>query len=350
MGVLDVFFSRLSAKPTLLWIAPFLCAPLLTACETPPPSRPVAAFTPPLMAAGEDAPVVRDAWDAVRIGTYDNAAFAQFFTEIGDYSVVSKTDRTMSLRQDDYGATIILEEMPADAPQARPPDAQSWEPGCYWSLMLRANDVPSIVADAAALGWLPKTPVAYLEFGPSKLNVVVLTHQKTGAQVQLYERLTTPIPEAYPDFRRFGVPFNIMQMASDRDATYRFFMDGLGFATFYHGEPYVSGEPEIMPLGIPVPMTTTVSYRASIVAPFEEMELGRFEMIEVMGGEAGLTGRDFSATCDSGSVGLTEVIYDVPHTNDIIEQLSEKGVAIDIDGGPVAIAPDGARIRFRHRR
>ncbi|MEM7730296.1 MAG: hypothetical protein AAF311_13685, partial [Pseudomonadota bacterium] len=286
------------------------------------------ATQPELTASQVPTPIVTQAWDAVRVGTYDNADFARLFTEVGGYAVTHSDEDVMVLRQNGQGAQIILEQMPPDAPMARPPDAASWEPGCYWSLMMRAKDVPSIVANAEALGWLPKTPVAYLEFGPSQLNVVVLTHQATGAQVQLYERLTTPLPENYPDFERLGIPFNIMQMASDRDATYRFFTEDLGFATWYHGEPYLSEEPELMPLGIPVELTTTVPYRASILSPVEGMETGRFEMIEVMGAQAGLTGRNFSATCSNDSVGLTEVRYHVDTPQ------------------PVRIAPDGARIAF----
>jgi hypothetical protein len=217
------------------------------------------------------------------------------------------------------------------------------------------------VADAAPLGWLPKTPVAYLEFGPSKLNVVVLTHQETGAQVQLYERLTTPLPEEYPAFDRFGVPFNIMQMASDRDATYRFFTEDLGFATWYNGEPYVSDEPEIMPLGIPVELTTTVPYRASIVSPVEGMETGRFEMIEVMGEDAGLTGRDFSATCTQDSVGLTHVIFKGVDLQAVLKahgenrkQYGREVVRLPASGDPLDMttlfkAPDGANILFQAR-
>jgi catechol 2,3-dioxygenase-like lactoylglutathione lyase family enzyme len=269
----------------------------------------VACATPVEEAATTVEPIVTQPWDAAVFGTYDNAEFARLFTEIGGYSVLSDDGTTMRLQQNGVGAEILLHEKPEDAPQARPPDAQAWEPGCYWSLMMRAKDIPSIVEDAKPLGWLPRTEVAYLEFGPSKLNIVVLTHQETGAQVQLYERLTTPLPEDYPPFERFGVPFNIMQMVSDVDETYKFFTEKLGFATFYRGEPYVSAEPGVMPLGIPPELTTTVPYQAAIVSPVEGMETGRFEMIEVMGEVAGLTGRDFFDTCEPTSVGLTEVRY-----------------------------------------
>lgn len=321
----------------------------LGGCTTDP--EPVQNVLPDLeavQAPPESGPVVSQPWDAVGIGTYDPADFARLFTDIGGYTVIDRDGTKLTLRKDGVGPRIVLDKMPASAPMARAADAKSWEPGCYWSLMMRAKNVPSIVADAEALGWLPKTPVAYLEFGPSKLNVVVLTHQKTGMQVQLYERLTTPLPDGYPDFDRIGIPFNIMQMASDRDATFAMFTQQLNFATFYHGEPYLSPEPELMPLGIPVALTTTVPYRASIVSPLDGMETGRFEMIEIMGQEAGLKGRDFTKSCTNDAVGLTEVIYDVPHTRPIFDRLESAGATVIPDKGLVLVAPDGARIRFDH--
>jgi len=320
----------------------------LAACTTSQTPEDPASPTAPYVAETLDGPIVTQSWDQVRIGTYNNVEFARLFTEIGGYTTIYADPAVMVLKQNGQGAQIVLEEMPLNALQARPADATSWDTGCYWSLMMRAKDVPAIVRDAESLGWLPKTPVAYLEFGPSKLNVVVLTHQETGAQVQLYERLTTPLPEDYPEFERFGVPFNIMQMARDRDATYRFFTEQLGFATFYNGEPYLSEEPELMPLGIPVELTTTVPYRASIVSPVGGMETGRFEMIEVMGDEAGLVGRDFSATCNKMSVGLTEVTYKVEHTRKVVNTLRARGVTVSASDGLSFKAPDGANIRLRH--
>lgn len=297
-------------------------------------------------------PIVSKPWDVVRIGTYDNEAFARIFTEIGGYEMTSLGEKRHNLKKSDEGASILLEQLPQDALQARPADAKSWERGCYWSLMMRAKNIPSIVKDALPLGWEPKTPVAFLEFGPSKLNVVVLTHQDTGAQIQLYERLTTALPEDYPEFERFGVPFNIMQMASDRDATYKFFTEELGFATWYHGEPTVSEKEEVMPLGIPVDLTTTVPYRASIVSPLEGMETGRFEMIEVMGDDTGLIGRNFSDRCNEESVGITRVEYIMPASwdnmgwhNNLHDKFPDAPLS-GIHGGIIIKSPDGAEIEI----
>ena len=294
-------------------------AAALGGCTTPTPTS---------------APAVVDAWDAVRIGAYDNRSFARLFTEVGGYETISEADGRMVLRHPGGGARVELEELPPSSPQARPPDAQSWEPGCYWSLMVRARGLESIVEEARALGWEPRTPVAYLEFGPSKLHIVVLTHRATGTQVQFYERLGAPPPDGYPAFDRFGTPFNIMQMSGDVGAGHRFFTEELGFATFYKGGPTVAEEGDVMPLGVPAELATAVPYHTAIVYPEVGMETGRFEVIEVEGERLG-PARDFRDQCDSGSVGLTAVMYDARSADERTRTV---------------VSPDGAPIMFGYRR
>ena len=305
------------------------------ACQSKPSAYELYGHPPPILMMPELA------WSGARFGTYDNAAFARLFTEIGGYDAVFDDGRVMRLQQGGQGAEIILEQLPREAPQARPPDAESWEPGCYWSLMVRAKDLASIVEDARPLGWDPRTPIAFLEFGPSQLHIVVLTHQETGAQVQFYERLTTPLPNGYPEFERFGVPFNVMQMSSNAQETWEFFRDEMGFEAFYQGDFVTSEEPEVMPLGIPVELTTTVPYRAIIVTPRRDMETGRFEMIQVQGERAGLKSRDFSANCGPGSVGLTEIRY---LKGQGIPFVGYAGYTVWQLEPSLYVAPDGARI------
>ena len=282
-------------------------------------------------------PVVEGVPKDIIFNVYDTIEFARLFTEIGGYDIVVGNNLEdvipskdlLTLVKDDHFPRLRLVRREATAPLARPLDAQSWDTGCYWSLMVRAKDLSSIVEDAEPLGWKPRTPIAYLEFGESKLHIVVLQHQKTGAQVQFYERLSTPLPKDYPDFDRFGVPFNIMQMASDRDETYEFFTEMLGFSSWYHGDPYVSDTEAVMPLGIPPELTTIVPYRASIVSPRPNMERGRFEMIEVMGEGHLPTARDLSGQCHAGAVGLVSVRYFTPHLQKAATSLKARGYAFD---------------------
>jgi len=215
--------------------------------------------------------------------------------------------------------------------------------------MMRAKSIPSIIEDAKALGWEPLTKMAYLEFGPSELNIIVLGHIETGIQVQLYERLTTPLPKDFPDFERLSRPFNMMQMVRNRDAGYDFYQQKLGFETFYYGKPSVSPEPEVMPLGVPVELTTTVPYKAGIMTPQQGLEWGRMEMIEVM--MEG--GKDLSERCQRGNIGITTVRFEVDDVEKITDRLSTKGMRKVIFTAPAGTqrrtkvkTPDGANIEF----
>lgn len=272
-------------------------------------------------------PVVSQGWDSVVISVPDLDEFARIFIELGNYETVERYNQNLILRAPGTkdGYIHLWENLNPNAEPARPLDSNAWDTGCYWSLMMRAKNIPSIIEDARQLGWEPHTELAYLEFGPSKLNIVVLRHQVTGAQIQLYERLTTPLPEGFPKFKRISRPFNIMQMVNDRDVTYNFFQQKLGFETFYYGEPYVSPEPAVMPLGIPKELTTKVPYKAAIVYPEAGMEWGRFEMIEIDGKKHGLMGRDFSDRCNRDNWGVLEVHYKVKIPFDVSKELKNRG-------------------------
>ena len=160
------------------------------------------------------------------------------------------------------------------------PGSHAWDTGCYFSLMVRMKDMPRIYEKALALGWWTETPIAYLEFGTSKLNIMIFKGPY-GIQVQGYERLSPPLPATIPPFDTMSPPFNVMQMVRDRDITYEFFTERLGFDTFYLGKPFVAETPTPMPLGIPINLTTSSRYRAGIVYP-QKGEFGRMEMIELM--------------------------------------------------------------------
>lgn len=278
--------------------------------------------------------VTPNPWKEVVIGVPDLDDVPRLFTEIGGFEPITegiyknlpypeKFPEAIVLRRPGLdGGYIRFEETEPDAIKTRPFGSRSWDTGCYFSIMMRAKNIPSIIEDAKALGWEPFTEMAYLEFGPSKLNIVVLGHKKTGIQVQLYERLTTPLPEAFPDFERLSRPFNMMQMVRSTDAAYDFYQQALGFETFYYGKPYLSKEPVIMPLGVPKELTTTVPYQAAITTPQSGLEWGRMEMIQVMmeGGQ------DLSKQCQSGNIGITEVRFEVENLHEVWKVLKKRGL------------------------
>lgn len=335
--------------------------PTTTGCASPGATEP----------AGKPTPVTSEPWFEAVISVRNLDQTGAFFTEVGGYELRWEGDASgselafydlpeaASARVRVLGVPGVaqptirfLQFENAGPSQPMRPGAHAWDTGCYFSLMLRMKDIQGIYEEALDLGWLTETPIAPLEFGASKLRIVIFKGPH-GVQVQGYERLSPPLPEAFPAFERMSPPFNIMQMARDRDATYAFTTEVLGFTTFHHGKPYTSQTEKPMPLGIPINITDTSRYRASIVAPAAG-EMGRLEMIELMD----LKGFDHRDRCAAPNLGLLAVRYPVTSAADTARtlqlrggELSQKTIAVDLGNGrsghALAIdSPDGARIEF----
>ena len=331
----------------------------------------LAAMAQPECAYGSDAPVTTSVWQEAVVSVTDIDRSAQFFTDIGGYEQkwrgpvdaseiavwglpATASGEALLLGPAGQGTGLIRLVRFDNVGRKEPtrPGARAWDTGCYFSLMVRMKNMSAIYDDAIAMGWWTETPITYLEFGESKLNVMVF-RGPDGMQVQGYERLTPPLPDAIPPFERFTAPFNMMQMVRDRDAAYAFFTDVLGFDTFYKGDPYVSDEPEYMPLGIPKNLTTTVRYRAGIVFP-SPGEFGRMEMIEIMD----LEGRDYARRCSAPNLGILAVRFPVDSVRRAEYRIKEKDWplatplqrATILPYGEVRLfsvkTPDGANIQF----
>ncbi|WP_371398157.1 hypothetical protein [Fretibacter rubidus] len=283
-------------------------------------------------------------WQDVIVGVPNLDDVPRLFTEIGGFETLRSTDNMLLLSAPGADSGHIrFKKTALDAVKTRPFGSHAWDTGCYFSIMMRAKDIPSIVNDAAPLGWEPLTELAYLEFGPSKLNIIVLGHVETGIQVQLYERLTTPLPEGFTPFNRISRPFNIMQMVADSDKAVGFYRDVLGFETFYHGPPTVSQKPEVVPIGIPKELSMTTSYRAGIVTPKTGLEWGRMEMIAV--DKTG--GNDLSPQCQGGNIGITEVRFKVDNINAVKKTLTSRMTPMQMEAHHISVkTPDGANITF----
>lgn len=323
------------------------------------------------LAEPDASPVTTNIWQEAIVSVTNIERSAHFFTAIGGYEEKWRGEISPSeieawgLSADASGEALLLG--PAgqttgllrlvrfdNAGRKEPtrPGSRAWDTGCYFSVMVRMKNMPSIYDDAVAMGWWTETPITKLNFGDSYLNVTVF-QGPDGMQVQGYERLSLPLPEGFPEFERFSGPFNIMQMVSDRDKSYSFFTEVLGFATFYRGKPYVSPEPVVMPLGIPRNLTTSVRYRAGIVYPVPG-EFGRMETIEIMD----LEGSDYAERCNAPNLGILAVRFPVEHAEQAAAAIVERGWSIDKRISMVSVepygelamfsikTPDGANIQF----
>lgn len=314
-------------------------------------------------------------WQEVVISVRDLEGIEAFFTEIGKYDVlwrgfadkseISFLGVSTEINENVTAESLLLghKKFPTgqirlikfnNAGKQKPmrPGGHAWDSGCYFSLMVRMKNIEKIYEDAIELGWWTETPITPLDFGASKLKVVIFRGPQ-GIQIQGYERLSPSLPETIPDFDILSAPFNIMQMVRNRNHSFKFFTEKLGFHTFYHGKPYVSKKPKPMPIGIPANITTQSRYVASIVSP-KPGEFGRMEMIETMD----LKGYDFSKNCVAPNYGILSVRFPVRDIKTTKQLLLKRGVNIDHESSKIYIpklglldalsinTPDGARIEF----
>ena len=263
-------------------------------------------------------------WQEVVINVEHFEDIAPFFQNIGSFEVLAQSETDLVLGAQGSENGFIHLKTIGEAPPARPASSRAWDKGCYFSLMMRAKNLPSIIEDAKPLGWTPLTQLAYLEFGPSKLNIVVLTHE-TGVRVQLYERLTPPLPQDFTPFKRLSQPFNIMQMVENRNLGYDFYQQKLGFDTFYFGGPTRSEKEEVMPLGIPKKLTTTMPYLTGIMTPKAGLEYGRMEMIDINGMS---DGTNYVSRCNDEHTGIIKVRFLVDDIHAVRKNLRKRKVDI----------------------
>jgi hypothetical protein len=299
-------------------------------------------------------PVTENIWQEAVVSVTDLDRTAKFFLEIGNYEVKwrgaieaseikswgldeSASGEAMLLGPEgvNTGLVRLLRFDHAGRKEPMRPGARPWDTGCFFSLMIRMKDMQAIYDDAIAMGWWTETAITDLEFGTSKLKVVVY-RGPDGVQVQGYERLEPPLPEAIPDFERMTQPFNIMQMVRDRDAAYDFFTGILGFDTFYKGKPYVDPEPTFMPLSVPYNLTTSIRYQAGIVYPVAG-EFGRVEMIEMMD----LDGHDYADRCNAPNLGILAVRFPVDKAAATQSLLEERDWPIETPTQQVDLPPYG---------
>jgi len=288
--------------------------------------------------------ITQDPWQEVVINVAKFDDLTPFFQGLAGFKILEETPNDLLLGAPGADGSFIRLRQIGEALPARPATSRSWDKGCYFSLMMRAKNLSSIIDDAKSLGWTPLTDKAYLEFGASKLHIVVLTHQ-SGMRVQLYERLNRPIPEGFTPFERISRPFNIMQMVEDRDVGFDFFQQKLGFDTYFYGPPYTSETEEVMPLGIPPELTTSIPYLTGIMTPKLGNIYGRMEMIDIEGMEGGV---NYADRCDYNHTGIMAVRFEVDDIVAVQKDLRARDVKIhkSYAKGLRIKTPDGSNIEF----
>ena len=315
-------------------------------------------------------PITEKPWQEVVISVTDLDRTAEFFKKIGGFKEIfrgqssnssiehyglsaqaSAEELLLAAKGSDVGFIRLIRFDNSGYKEPMRPGSRAWDTGCYFSLMVRMKGLRNIYDEAIEMGWWTETPVAQISFGESTLDVVIFKGPD-GVQIQGYDRLKPPLPKAFPEFDRISQPFNIMQMIRSRENSRQFFVDLLGFDTFFYGVPFTAKEEAVTPLGIPLNFTTKTKYRTAIYYPVAG-ELGRVEMIEFMD----IRGLDHSDKCLAPNLGLLPIKYPVEDIQQTLEVLKERGQgSIDINRvklqpyGDISIfslsSPDGAIIEF----
>lgn len=316
-------------------------------------------------------PITTNPWQEVVVSTYNIDEAARFFLEIAEYDIIWRGEEekaflkhlglgddataqsmVIKAKNTDFGYIRLMEIKGSEQSPIRP-GSRPWDTGCYTSIMMRASNLEKIYDDAIRMGWWTETPITDLEFSPSKLKIVIFKGPQ-GLQIEAYERLSPPLPESFPKFDRLSLPFNIMQTVKNREASRKFFIDLLGFDTFFYGsEPTVAKDPAQMPLGIPINLTTTSRYQAGILYP-KKSEIGRVELVEFMD----LEGEDYAVNCHAPNFGILSIKFPVASVKSTKQKLINRGFSENPEISKIALAPygninifsiktpDGANIEF----
>ena len=315
-------------------------------------------------------PITELPWQEAVISVTDLEKTAEFFKKIGGFKELyrgqsskssikhygltadaSAEELLLSAKGSDVGFIRLIRFDNTDTKKPMRPGSRAWDTGCYFSLMVRMKGLREIYDEAIEMGWWTETPVAEIKFGESRLDVVIFKGPD-GLQIQGYDRLEPPLPESFPEFDRISQPFNIMQMIKNRENSRKFFVDLLGFDTFFYGVPFTAQEEAVTPLGIPLNLTTKTQYRTAIYYPVAG-ELGRVEMIEFMD----IKGLDHSEKCHAPNLGLLSIKYSIEDMQQTLGMLKSRGLqSVDVNEiklqpyGDISIfslsSPDGAIIEF----
>ena len=317
------------------------------------------------------APITNQAWQEVVISVFDAEKSSRFFTEIAGFEIIwhgaekkeflahlgiENTASAQSVVLKSPGSKTgyirLIEFSGVNGQVPTRPGARTWDTGCFTSIMMRAKGLNSIYNDAIKMDWWTETPITELKFGTSKLKIVIFKGPQ-GIQVEAYERLSPPLPQEFPEFKRLSLPFNIMQTVRNREASRKFFVDQLGFKNFFNGPPVTAQKEAQMPLGIPLNFTTTSRYQAAILYP-EPAETGRVELVEFMD----LKGEDYYKNCNAPNFGILSIKFVVDDVEEAKVELIKRHIDQEMNISNIVLSPygeidlfslktpDGANIEF----
>ena len=213
-------------------------------------------------------------------------------------------------------------------------NARSWDTGGFYDVNVRVVDMATKFRDFQRHHWQGETDPLEFTFGPFVIQEW-LARGPDGIVIALVQRISPPL-EGAPEFEEVGPLFNATQIVADLDAAKRFYVETLGFKTYFD-DVWLSEEPEPTVLGMPPELATTVPRKVTIVHP-HGTNSGSLELLEF----DGITGVDCASHAMPPNLGILTLRYPLRALDDFLVHLEHSRVEILFGPVVVEMPPYGA--------
>ncbi len=214
-------------------------------------------------------------------------------------------------------------------------NAQAWDTGGIFSMMVHTDDLDATWDRARKLGWHGYNEPVTFYFRDVTIKNMVL-RGPDGVTYGVYERVSPPHPY-WDGTTMMGRPFNTMMMVDDAGETSDWFKEALGLIAWREGD-YLDQDELFNNFGLPRWATDEVIRRFHILQPPPiEREFGRVEIMEFVGWSS----RDLKDRAVPPNLGPLALRYPVSDLDERIAHMESIGTELWTQPAEVTMAPYG---------
>jgi len=280
-------------------------------------------------------------WQEAVISVGDLGRWIEAFAALGDWTVQHRgaADRRL-LAHWQLGSGATAEEAVLRAPGDEPRwirlvrfdgvarttmrgGAQAWDTGGIFSLLIRTRAIETVLAKAYEIGWNSFNDIDVMRFS-THVNRNVVLRAPDGVCFGLYEA-----EKPAPGTQMFGMPFTAQMMVRDSRASRAFFVDNLGWGTWYDGEATLAINQFNMPANYAGRVPKNVVLAHARPEAYGQVEIVQWRIF---------TGRDLASRCRPPNRGHLAIRWAVD--SDVAAAIRHRS---EVLSGPtsVALAPFG---------
>ncbi len=270
-------------------------------------------------------------WEVLQRGSVDPALLRQWHLPEGvtaDFALMhNPPDKTGFVRFISFQGTEDQRVIRANA--------QAWDTGGIFSLMVYADDLDAVWDRARKLGWHGyNEPVTFYSRGVTLKNMVL--RGPDGVTYGVYQRVTPPHPY-WQGFEALSRPFNAMMMVRDAEGTAEWYKQALGLIAWRESE-FTDPAEMSNNFGLPRWATDEVVRRTRILQPPPlDREFGRVELMEFVGWSS----RDLKDRAVPPNLGPLALRYPVSDIDERIAHMESIGTELWTQPAEVTMAPYG---------